>query len=235
MLLFMSRRVSFTSGEYYHIYNRGVERRTLYLDPADHRRFSHLLYLTNSTKSIHLQKICPQAASGRGRTLTKIYQERRIDTLVDILAYCMMPNHFHLLLRAKADCGVSKFMQKLCTGYTMYFNKRYKRTGTLFQGKFQATHADTDEYLKYLYAYIHLNPVKLFQPDWKENGIQSLSAAKAFLEEYYHSSYLDHLGANRPEMTILNKDVGPQYFSSVAELETEMQNWLTLQSRSGLD
>ena len=231
----MSRRVSFASGEYYHLYNRGVEKRTIYLDQTDYRRFSHLLYLTNSTKPIHLQKICPAVAYGRGRCLARIYRERRPDTFVDILAYCMMPNHFHLLVRAKEDCGVSKFMQKLCTGYTMYFNRRHRRGGTLFQGKFQSTHADTDEYLKYLYAYIHLNPMELLQPDWKENRIQSPSAAKAFLDDYHHSSYLDYGGVSRTESVILNKEAGPGYFTSVAELESEMRSWLTLQSRPNLD
>lgn len=235
MLLVMSRSVSFATDEYYHIYNRGVEKRTIYLDEADHRRFTCLLYLANSTHSIHLQKLRPPQPFGRGRTLTKVFEIDRGETLVDIQAYCLMPNHFHLLLRAKDDVGVSKFMQKLCTGYTMYFNKRYKRAGTLFEGKFKSTHADSDEYLKYLYAYIHLNPVKLIQPDWKKNGLTDLLHTELFLHNYQYSSYNDHRSIDRPEKTIINAEAGPSYFSSVADLEREMQDWLTLQARSDLD
>ena len=91
-----------------------------------------------------------------------------------------MPNHFHILVKEKIENGISKFMGKLTTGYSMYFNKRYDRTGSLFQGVFKSVHADSDEYLKYLFAYIHLNPIKLINPEWKENGIKDKNRANAF-------------------------------------------------------
>ena len=88
----------------------------------------------------------------------------RKETLVDIGAYCLMPNHFHLLIRETAEGNISRFMLKLQTGYPMYFNKKYQRTGALFEGKFKAKHITNDNHLKYLFAYLHLNPVKITDP-----------------------------------------------------------------------
>ena len=81
----------------------------------------------------------------------------RGETLVDIGIYCLVPNHFHLLIKEKTENGISEFVKKVATGYSMYFNKKYERTGSLFEGPFKAKRIDTDEYLKYIFSYIHLN------------------------------------------------------------------------------
>ena len=99
----------------------------------------------------------------------------------------------------------------------MYFNKRYERTGRLFEGTFKSVHANNDEYLKYLFAYIHLNPIKLTNPMWKEEGIKDNNKAESFLNEYEFSSYLDYSSnmennRKRLESKILNKEVFPEYF-----------------------
>lgn len=138
-----------------------------------------------------------------------------------------MPNHFHLLVREKEEQGVSRFMQKLMTGYTMYFNKRHERSGALFQGKFKATHANEDRYLKYLISYIHLNPVKLIEPRWKECGIRNRNVAKKYLNEYRDSSYLDYIGTPRTESKILMKEALSEYFDAVRDFETEVTDWLS--------
>jgi putative transposase len=161
----MSQRlISFSGGEFYHVYNRGTDKRAIYLDKSDYKRFIELLYLSNSSHSFVVRDIY--------RNNESIYEYDRGDLLVAIGAYCLMPNHFHILVTPLVENGISKFMNKLCTSYSMYFNKKYNRTGALFQGKFKAEHADRDEYLKYLYAYIHLNPVKLIDSTWKEEGIK---------------------------------------------------------------
>src|SRR3989344_1697653 len=80
-----------------------------------------------------------------------------------------MPNHFHILIREKIEGGISKYMLKLMTGYSMYFNKRYERTGKLYEGVFKSSLLDKDTYLKYIYSYIHLNPAKLQDKNWREN------------------------------------------------------------------
>jgi len=138
-----------------------------------------------------------------------------------------MPNHIHLLVREKEEQGISKFMQKLMTGYTMYFNKRHERTGALFQGKFKATHANEDRYLKYLTSYIHLNPIKLIEPTWKETGIRNRKSAEKYLSNYRYSSYPDYLGISRVESMILNKEALPDYFRTRQGLEADIADWLS--------
>src|SRR3989344_7070503 len=135
----MGFREKFVPGERYHIYNRGTEKRKIFLGSRDYDRFLTLLYMSNGTEAVRIDNL---VRNEQGSTLLKkTLQVDRGETLVDIAAYCLMPNHFHLLLREKEEGGVSRFMQKMTTAYTMYFNKRYDRTGALLQGKFKSQHA----------------------------------------------------------------------------------------------
>ncbi|MEK7114010.1 MAG: transposase [Patescibacteria group bacterium] len=218
----MTRTFSFASGEFYHIYNRGTEKRNIFMSRADRDRFLALLYFANQSDPVDLKL--------QGSTLLKIVEERTGDPLVEIAAYCLMPNHFHLLIRELEDGGISKFMQKLTTGYTMYFNKRHDRNGSLFQGRFKATHVEDDRYMRYLISYIHLNPVKLIDPKWKETGIANRMHAEKYLETYTYSSYLDYLGKKRLEEMILSRKALPEYFSSGSDFKNFVTEWLTYAS-----
>jgi REP element-mobilizing transposase RayT len=151
----------------------------------------------------------------------------RGETLVDIGAYCLMSNHFHLLLHEKTENGISIFMAKLLTAYSMYFNKRHVRTGALFEGRFLAKHADKDDYLQYLFSYIHLNPVKIIEPTWKVDGILNMKKTKQYLDDYFYSSYRDYMGEKREENLILNKNAFPEYFENFKEFEQYIDAWLT--------
>jgi len=215
----MTRTFSFAPGEFYHLYNRGTEKRNIFMSRADRDRFLALLYLANQNEPADLKL--------QGSTLLEIAEERAGAPLVEIVAYCLMPNHFHLLIRELEDGGISKFMQKLTTGYTMYFNKKNERSGALFQGRFKATHVDDDRYLRYLISYIHLNPVKLIEPKWKEAGIADKARAEKYLETYTQSSYLDYLDKKRPEGIILAREALPEYFSSSADFKIFVTEWLT--------
>lgn len=186
---------------------------------SDRDRFLALLYLANQDGPVDLKL--------QGSTLLEIVGERTGGPLVEIVAYCLMPNHFHLLLREVEEGGVSKFMQKLTTGYTMYFNKRHDRNGSLFQGRFKATHVADDRYMRYLISYIHLNPIKLIEPKWKEIGITDKTRAEQYLGEYAQSSYMDYLGRKRPENIILTQEASPEYFSTGADFKTFVTEWLT--------
>ena len=119
-------------------------------------------------------------------------------------------------------------MEKLATGYSMYFNKKHERVGPLFQGRFKAEHISRDEHLKYLYAYIHLNPIKLIEPKWKEVGIKNKDRAFKLIRRYFYSSYEDYLGNTRPESKILSKEEFPKYFSKTHDFKTYIRDWLTL-------
>jgi putative transposase len=194
----MGTRPPLVIKEIYHVYNRGNDKRKVFLDKKDHERFVALLYLSNGTTSVHI-------SNHQGSTLMELLELEKGEPLVDIAAYCLMPNHFHLLLHQKVDGGISKFMQKLTTGYTMYFNTKYKRSGTLFQGKFKSRHAGEDRYLKYLLSYIHLNPPKY--------------------ATYPYSSYLDFTDTNRIQHKILNRQCLPLYFSSTKKFVAELKEW----------
>lgn len=217
----MDRKLSFSSGEYYHIYNRGTDKRIIYSDHDDYKRFLILLYLCNSILPVKIKEQFPQ-----GVALGELRDFDRGETLVDIGAYCLMPNHFHILIKEKNEGGITKFIGKLATGYSMYFNNKYERTGKLFEGVFKATHANADEYLKYLFSYIHLNPIKIIDPKWKEDGITDHIKTKKYLNNYQYSSYLDYLGNNRVEGMIINKKTFPDYFESFKDFDCFINQWL---------
>ncbi len=218
----MRRNFIFSIGEYYHIYNRGTDKRIIFMDQKDRNRFMVLLHLCNSTIPVDISNLIRE-----GLTFTELMDIEVSDRLVDIGAYCLMDNHFHLLVREKQENGISFFMQKLLTAYSMYFNKKYKRTGGLFEGTFKATHVNNDVYLKYLFAYIHLNPVKIIDPKWKENGITDRGMAKQYLAEYKYSSYLDYMGTKRIEGKILNKVAFPDYFADFKDFSQFIDEWLS--------
>jgi REP element-mobilizing transposase RayT len=217
----MNRKIVFAPDEFYHLYNRGTDRREIFLDDRDRRRFVALLYLCNGTKPMNMREIM-----NGGYTYEELFQYDRGEPLVAIGAYCLMNNHFHLLVKEKSDQGVSRFMQKFITAYAMYFNTRHKRTGTLFQGRFHAEHADNDEYLKYLYAYIHLNPVKTVDLGWSEGRIASPRKAEQFLKNYEYSSFLDYVDGNRPVERILEQDAFPEYFETSSIFSEMIKEWL---------
>lgn len=216
------RRISLAEGEFYHVFNRGNSKQVIFKDEHDYRRFCQLLYASNSSNSFVFRDLAK----------SKILTFDRGELLVAIGAYCLMPNHFHMLLTPLVENGISKFMQKVSTGYSMYFNQRYQRTGTLFEGKFKAEHAGRDEYLKYLFAYIHLNPVKLIQSDWKEQGIQNAEQALQHAKSYSYSSLPDYAGVGRMEKAILTPDPFPAYFLTVAATEANLLEWLRFKPES---
>ena len=146
------RKTKFANGEYYHIYNRGTDKRDVFLDEYDYARFLRSLEEFNRIEPIGSLYIKDQL-SERGVAAGPLQEER----LVEIIAFCLNPNHFHLILKQEKEGGVSEFMKRVSGGYTGHFNFRYKRTGVLFQGKFKAIHIDSNEYLLYLSAYVNGN------------------------------------------------------------------------------
>ncbi len=151
------RKISFANGEYYHIYNRGTDKREIFSDAADFSRFIQSIQEFNVTEPIgsiyeHCRlKIRPAKF---GSPASKI--EKDEPPLVNIVAYCLNSNHYHFLIQQVSEKGVEKFMQRLGTGYTKYFNHKYDRTGVLFQGKFKAVHVDSNEYLLHVSTYVNL-------------------------------------------------------------------------------
>jgi len=222
----MQRKFNFGVDEYYHVYNRGNDKRLIFIDDSDRNRFLRSLFLLNTTNSVEIRNYGRQSS-------VKIFesnQKERSETIVNIGAYCLMPNHFHLLIREKVDGGTSLFMKKLLTSYSKYFNLKRKRTGALFEGPFRATHIDNDRYLHYLFAYIHLNPLKIAYPGWPETPIDDAVKAKEYLANYQFSSYLDYASdSERPEGKILNKATFPEYFQKPSDFNAFLADWVKYQ------
>jgi putative transposase len=231
----MARNIIIAPGEFYHIYNRGTDKRKIFLLREDYERFLSLLYLSNNVDPVRIDNI-RHLKSQQGLTLLEAaLKSKRNQLLIDIGAYCLMPNHFHLIARERVDGGMSRFMQKLTTAYTMYFNIRHERNGALFQGTFKATHAKDDRYLSYVLAYIHLNPIKLIDPKWKENGISNQRKAKSYLERYTFSSYLDYIGKKRIQNVIINENALPDYGNSVKDFRQNTLAWLQYEKENTSD
>lgn len=212
------RKAAFVLEEFYHIYNRGNSKQKIFLDLKDYQRFVDLLYAVNREEKFNF------ADSLKG---ISVYEQDSKNPLIAIGAYCLMPNHFHILLTPLAEKGVSKFMQKLSTAYVMYFNQKYKRTGALFEGKFKSQHAGDDRYLKYLFSYIHLNPVKLIQKNWKGQGIKNKNEVAKYLSEYKYSSFLDYIEVVRQQNKILNPKPFPSYFPNKNDFTKEIFEWIS--------
>ncbi len=198
--------------EYYHIYNRGNGKNKIFNSKADYDHFCKLLFICNSEKSFTFRdSIVDQKIDA--------LDFERGNTLVEICAWVLMPNHFHIILIShrsdlweKKFNPITEFMRKLSTAYVMYFNKKHSRTGSLFEGKFKSKHIGKDNYFNYLFSYIHLNPMKLIQSDWKENGIRNKKEAILYLLDFPYSSFQDFYGSSRKEGKIINKNSLPESF-----------------------
>jgi hypothetical protein len=117
-----------------------------------------------------------------------------------------MPNHFHLLLQEATNGGITSFMRKVGTAYTMYFNIKNERTGNLFAKPFRSRRVGTDAHFMHIHHYLHLNPAELFESGWKYGKVKSRSSLEKRLEEYPFSSLCDYQGRQRPERAILQED-----------------------------
>ena len=117
-----------------------------------------------------------------------------------------MPNHFHILIKEIVEGGISLFMNRLGNSYTKYFNIKYKRNGNLFIKPFSSKHVGDDGYFSHIAQYIHLNPIELFEPGWKDGNVRDIGESGNLLGRYPYGSLPDYLNSNRQENSILNKD-----------------------------
>ena len=195
-----TKRPQLVNGEIYHIVIRTVEGLKLFRDKKDYFRMIHDLFEFNDENpaiSTYRNEII------KARTfLARLKERKKRKLLVEILAFCLMPNHIHLLVRQLKEGGISKLMRKIGAGYGLYYNLKYERKGHVFGGRFKVVHIKTQEQLKTVFVYIHTNPVAIIVPRWKEKGIKDFKKVIKFLENYQWSSYLDYLCLkNFPSLT----------------------------------
>ncbi len=222
----------------YHALNRGVDKRIIFLDTQDYARFVHDMFEFNSTeKALNTYRIpmCDIVSHTFHKSLSS--KNNRIgERLVKIHGWCLMPNHYHLLLSECVEGGISLFLRKLNVGYAKYFNERYDRSGTLFQGRTKKILIDSDAHFLHILNYIHFNPLDMQEgtSDWRSKKIDDVDAAIAYLKSYRWNSYLDYAGIkNFPSIltTSLFQGVFNNNYTGQAEkylhdisLETDIQS-----------
>lgn len=159
------RKIKFTNGEFYHVFNRGVDKRQIFEHALDFDRFLLSMEEFNTIKSIG-------SIYENSYLKPEIKVKRRQAKLVNIICYCLNINHYHFILEQLVDGGISKYMKSLGGGFTKYFNAQHKRNGVLFQGQFKAKHISSNEYLLHASAYVNLNNLvhKIKGKDYRSSG-----------------------------------------------------------------
>ena len=198
------RKIKFQTGEYYHIYNRGVDRRGIFECAKDFVRFLRSMREMNNNsgygqRDYEKRKICKDEKLSFGYPKLSFVG---MPKLVEVTSYCLNQNHYHFLVKALADNGIEKFMHKLGTGYTKYFNQKYKRSGSLFQGTYKAVHVKQYSYLLKLLVYVNCN-----------YEIHNFGKA----ENWIWSSYLDSIGERNG--ILCNFDIILENFKTVGEFK----------------
>jgi len=216
--------------EIYHVLSRGVDKRKIFMDDHDYLRFIHDLFEFNdeapAEKAFYrlLRSPINEFADVGRPTIRKIERSPR-KLLVKILAFCLMPNHYHLLLSSSVKGDISLFMKKLNGGYVKYFNIKYKRKGTLFERKYKSVLIDNEAHFIHMPYYIHFNVLDLIAPEWRERKIKNLKEAMNFLNSYRWSSHLDYIGQkNFPSVTQRNFLL--EVFDGENGYKEKIKNWL---------
>lgn len=225
-----NRKQPLIDGEYYHIYNRGNSKQKIFLDQNDYNHFVKCLFVCNTYKNFKFRDDIVDAK-------IDAFEFDRGETLVSIGAWVLMPNHFHIYLTTNPNKShmsdmweknrISEFMRKLSTAYSKYFNLKYNRSGGLFEGAFKSVLVSKDVQAKYIFSYIHLNPIKLIDSKWKENGIKNKKMAIDFLGKYKWSSYIDYFGIVRKENKILQILDFPTYITNINDFNEEILDWIS--------
>lgn len=172
--------------EHYHVFNRGVNKQNIFLDKMDHARMIIVLLLAQSPQPLYnVTRSTKEFIKKEKFVLPDLSIVKNIQSrAVELVAFALMPNHFHLIVKELDEGGISTYLQRIEISYTKYFNTKYRRSGYLLQGPFQSVHIDSNEQLLHLSAYIHKNPAELLA--WKNK------------ERFYPwSSYQDFIGDNR--------------------------------------
>ncbi len=194
------RDAPFEIGGWYHCYNRGIEERTTFADAQDYSRFLELLYLANDETPLRRDDIGI-------RTFAEILAIPRGEKLVAIGAFCLMQNSFNLVLKEVSEGGITAFMRKLGTAYTLYFNSRHTRLGNLFLKPFRSYRATSEHSVQDLINYVHAHPAVLYEPEWKTNHVVDPQFLEEHLVAYPYSSLSAHTGARTLNSPILDPQV----------------------------
>lgn len=194
------RSIPLANNEIYHVLNRGLNSIPIFTQKRDYQRFFEtFLFYQNYRPPIKFSRLKTLSREEREKLLERLRKKK--DWEVKIIAYCLMPNHFHFLLKQLKDSGITDFIRRLDDSYSHYFNTKYERKGSLFEGRFKAIRVETDEQLLHLSRYIHLNPYSSFV-------IKDLNQ----LVDYSYSSLREYIGVD--QANICQKEIVSDQFSS---------------------
>lgn len=210
------RRDPFAVGEWYHCFSRGVDKRIVFTTDRDYERFLESLYLSNDVESTGRD-------SFRHISHTDIFQLQRGKQIVSIAAYCLMPNHFHILVQQLEEGGITKFMRKVGTGYTMYFNIKNERVGNLFVKPFRSKLVNNDGYFMHIPQYIHLNPVEVFEAGWKKGIVRDVGVLESKMRAYKFSSLHEYDREPRVTSAILDSKAVDLFRTGMPELGSMLE------------
>lgn len=221
------KRPPLVNGEIYHIVMRAIDGSELFRDERDYFRMISNLFAFNNIypiSSTHRWR-CQTAKSPSRTVLANLADTEERKLIVEILSFCLMPNHIHLLVKQLQEGGISKIMRKIGAGYGLYYNQRHKRMGHIFQGKYRAVHIKDDRQLMTAFVYIHTNPVAIIFPKWKERGISNAAKAINFIENYKWSSYPDYLG-NKNFPSVTGREFLTETMGGIGECRRLVNDWL---------
>ncbi len=206
----------------YHAMSRGVDKRKIFMDSTDRLRFITNLSVFNDSRCVSNLR-----NSGIATNRHATYHPETRNQLVAIYAFCLMPNHYHLLLGPTGEetNSMSRFFQKLNNGYAQYFNKKHGRKGTLFETRFKRIEIKNESHFLHLPYYIHCNPLDLFDKGWRNRSIKNFNASWNFLERYQWSSHQAYLGKSTfPH--VLQREFLSESFGGASGYKTAIMHWL---------
>ena len=232
----------FEVGGIYHIFNRGWGKKNIFLDETDFLRFIVSLYWFNNDNNIIIDDLTSEdrnfiTASGStaGNYANNSRNIKNRKPVVEILAFTLMTNHYHLVVREITLGGVSLFMQKLGGGYTGYFNEKHNKKGYggIFQGRYKSVRIESDGQLIAIFNYVHTNPIGLVEPMWKDFIVKNKSESLNFLKNYRWSSYNDYIG--KPTFPhVIQGDFYNDILGGSKRCERAVKDWIDFKANKNL-
>lgn len=227
---------NFENGGIYHIVNRGVEKRDIYLKPQDYSRFILGLEFCNTSEHVDIWNFINKADKETSDIFLSVSEKlkkqreenKRSDPIVELMAFTLMPNHYHLIVREIRENGISLFMQKI-GGYTTYFNKQYDRVGPLFQSRYKSVVVKDDRQFMNTFVYVHTNPIELIESRWKDMQVKNKKKAIDWASSYKWSSYKNYLG-EKNFSGVTKRDFFLEFFNGANGCKEVVEDWVSFKS-----
>lgn len=229
------RKVEFSPGEYYHVYNHGIDEKKVFPGGEYFKRGLVSLVTFNDQKDsvANLSRFVENPSQ-----IVDEYSPDNRDRIVDIIAFTFLPTHYHFFIRERAQDGISRFMHRFSKGYSRFYNLKHERNGPLWKGTFKAKHIDSEQYFNHIVSYIHLNILDLSMPHWREGEIEDWDKASLKLSSYLWSSYQYYRTGTSPlpyaPLILTKPEWFSDYYPTKEDFEKTLRNWSSRFSQNAL-